>query len=383
MAQNKATIKYKRDGSDFRYVELANDLRKQLKEGKFNSGDRFYSVRWLMSKTQRSLPTVRSAISMLVEEGFLEPKHGSGYYVTKKIERHKGEGALKILVVLPSFATPSEPWFTGKILSGMIHTAELNKGIISFLQRSDPPYENFAVDIELEKILATEPDAIAWLHASPNDRPLLEKLKETGLPLLTTMREFKDLDIPFIGEDDLLYASMVLSPLRALGHRQLGIITGNPADGYYSSKIAALKDIGQALDVEVSESDLFYFRAKGKKEYDFHSSRIREFISERKTLTAILVLKSDGINPLINLMKTSFQTTLSKVSLIFNVLDGVSVPELPMGRQIATISPPLIQLGEYIFTMLKNKSYERPYPAVPRLIPVFRPGSSLKKPSFR
>lgn len=381
MGRNRTAYRQKRDGSDFRYIELANDLRKQLEEGKFKFGDRFYSLRGLMRKTDRSLPTVRSAMNILLDEGLIESKHGSGYYVTAKVERLRGEGAFKVTVTLPSFATPSRPWFTGKVLSGIMHAAEQNNGVISVLQRSDPPYDDRVADCEFEKIMSIEPDAIAWLHATSQDKPLLERFSATGLPLLTTMRAFHDLGIPFLREDDLLYASIVLTSLRTLGHRRLGIIAGNPGDNYYKSKIDALQDVGRSLDIEIREQDVFCFQARDKADYRFHATRLREYVSERKNISAILVLKSDAIHPLKILLQSSFRKAMSNISLIYNVLDGVTMPDMPAGETLATISPPFAEMGELIFTALKNMVDNVPDNGNLRIIPTFKAGSTLKRPA--
>ena len=47
------------------YLEIANRLRTQLLSGKFKPGQRFYSIRGLIKETQRSLPTVRTALALL------------------------------------------------------------------------------------------------------------------------------------------------------------------------------------------------------------------------------------------------------------------------------------------------------------------------------
>jgi len=70
--------------SDPRYLEIANKLRGLLMDGHFRPGQRFPSIRHLIRETKRSLPTVRSALECLVDEGLLEARLGSGFYVTKK-----------------------------------------------------------------------------------------------------------------------------------------------------------------------------------------------------------------------------------------------------------------------------------------------------------
>ena len=74
------------DGNDPYYLTIANQLREQLMAGTFKPGQRFYSIRGLIKETKRSLPTVRSALGLLIKDGLLEARQGSGYYVTSKVD---------------------------------------------------------------------------------------------------------------------------------------------------------------------------------------------------------------------------------------------------------------------------------------------------------
>jgi GntR family transcriptional regulator len=73
-------------GSTPLYLQLAARLREQIAQGEFAAGEALPSERDLCAHTQASRVTVRKAIQQLVEEGLLSRRHGSGTFVTQRIE---------------------------------------------------------------------------------------------------------------------------------------------------------------------------------------------------------------------------------------------------------------------------------------------------------
>jgi GntR family transcriptional regulator len=62
-------------------VQLYNDLRAQVQEGKFKPGDLFPAESELMHKYEVSRITVRSALDRLVKDGFIDRYPGRGSFV--------------------------------------------------------------------------------------------------------------------------------------------------------------------------------------------------------------------------------------------------------------------------------------------------------------
>ncbi|MBT0587659.1 GntR family transcriptional regulator [Alteromonas oceanisediminis] len=72
------------------YQKIANELRKQILRGQAPIGEAIPSERALREKTGASRVTVRKAIDKLIDEGLLFRKHGSGTFISERIE-HKGD----------------------------------------------------------------------------------------------------------------------------------------------------------------------------------------------------------------------------------------------------------------------------------------------------
>lgn len=69
------------------YVRLAAVLRERVQQGEFAVGDALPSERDIAERMSVSRVTVRNAIDLLMREGVLSRRHGSGTYVAPRIEQ--------------------------------------------------------------------------------------------------------------------------------------------------------------------------------------------------------------------------------------------------------------------------------------------------------
>lgn len=70
-----------------RYIQLANHLRTLIREGRLKAGEALPSERAIVAATNLSRVTIRKALELLVSEGVLTQRHGSGTYVNGEVER--------------------------------------------------------------------------------------------------------------------------------------------------------------------------------------------------------------------------------------------------------------------------------------------------------
>ncbi len=362
-------------------MEIAEDLRQRLLSGDFKPGQRFYSVRGLISETRRSLPTVRSALNILIKDGLLEARQGSGIYVTDQVAsaNRSKRGFHNFMAVIPSTSEPDEPWFTGKIGLGMINRANQDHSVVSFYKRRTPgDHSPDMVQQDLERVLAMRPDGIAWLHSRDEDAEILRELHRRRIPVVTTMRKIPGLDLPLIQEDNLVYASMVLSNFEARGHRRIGIVGRSTDDDYFSAKVAAFQQAAASFQIEVRAQDYFELSPPGSISHEEEDRALQKFLEEREDLSGLLILAATGVRPIMALQRGSFAKRMKRISLVLNVLDGVEVPTMPSGESLAAIYPPLEKLGEELVHQLSAAVRGESLQTLPRLVPVFRNGDSLK-----
>ena len=68
------------------YIKLAHRLRQQIEDGAISAGEALPSERDLCKIMGASRVTVRKAIELLIDEGLLSRRQGSGTYVTPRIQ---------------------------------------------------------------------------------------------------------------------------------------------------------------------------------------------------------------------------------------------------------------------------------------------------------
>jgi GntR family transcriptional regulator len=68
------------------YMQLAQQLREQIVDGRFGAGEALPSERDLCALMGASRVTVRKAIELLIDEGLLTRRQGSGTFVTPRIQ---------------------------------------------------------------------------------------------------------------------------------------------------------------------------------------------------------------------------------------------------------------------------------------------------------
>jgi len=101
-----------------RYIQLANWIRNLILEGSWKGGDALPSERSIVAATSLSRVTVRKAIELLVREGLLQQRHGSGTYVNDEDDRI--EQSLNVLTgfsedMLSLGHVPSAKWIEREV----------------------------------------------------------------------------------------------------------------------------------------------------------------------------------------------------------------------------------------------------------------------------
>ncbi|MFL8906260.1 GntR family transcriptional regulator [Helcococcus kunzii] len=79
------TQQFIKNGKQPLYVQIYEILYKKIKDGKFDSGEKLPGEKQLAEELSVSRGTLRQALLLLQEDGLIINKHGSGNFVTKKL----------------------------------------------------------------------------------------------------------------------------------------------------------------------------------------------------------------------------------------------------------------------------------------------------------
>ena len=84
------------------YIQIHDQLKKEIDEGKWEIGQRLPSERDLSTSFEVSRMTLRQAITLLVEEGVLERRVGSGTFVASTRVQEKMRGTTSFTEIIKS-----------------------------------------------------------------------------------------------------------------------------------------------------------------------------------------------------------------------------------------------------------------------------------------
>ena len=79
----------KKDSQKLKYSRLAEDLRGMILEGKIQAGEQLPSENVLSARYQISRHTVRKALSILENEGYIYAEHGKGTFCSELVRHTK------------------------------------------------------------------------------------------------------------------------------------------------------------------------------------------------------------------------------------------------------------------------------------------------------
>lgn len=333
------------NGNNPLYLQLAQELRRKIMTEGFEEGSRFYSIRQLMKDFDTSLATVRSAIELLTSEGLLQPREGSGLYVTRQVKSLRVNLIRNFLVVFPHFADTSEAWFTGRIVSGLLGRTRNLRDTFSFYKR----LQHLSSTEFTHHLLATQPKGVAWLHYVPSDFPFLEILEKRNIPIVTTMRQYKDW--PMIQEDNRLFAQVACKFLADQPVVKPLVVLRSISDPYYQRKYEAIQtEIGQMQRFSRYHRGLPFFELHPRNDSTREAMAVRlgRLLDQDRQTDCLLALDSEVIYPILRLLEGKHRDRLLQTTILYNVLAGDTIPELPGEMKFYRIEPPLEEVGYQI-----------------------------------
>lgn len=107
------------------YIQIHNQLKKDIEAGKWSIGDRIPSERELALNFEVSRMTLRQAVQTLVDEGILERRIGAGTYVANRKVQEKMSGVTSFTDLMTAQGkTPSNKTISFHIANPSLSEAE-------------------------------------------------------------------------------------------------------------------------------------------------------------------------------------------------------------------------------------------------------------------
>lgn len=233
----------KHEGQKLKYYTLSVDLKRMILDGDIQAGDRLPSENELASRYNISRHTVRKALAILENEGYIYAEHGKGTFCSELVRHSKTSRNIAVVTTyLSDYIFP-------KVVQG-IDSVMTEKGYSIILKntRNSRKAEARCLEELLQKdieglIIEPSKSEIFCKHIS-----LYERLERFGIPYVFIQACLEQVrDKPQVKMDDCKGGYLVTSHLISLGHRNiLGVFKADDTQGMerHRGYVQALQEAG-------------------------------------------------------------------------------------------------------------------------------------------
>ncbi|MGL4741310.1 MAG: GntR family transcriptional regulator [Sarcina sp.] len=354
---------------EYLYEKIYSDFIRKIETGVYKKGDKIPTEQELTKDFNVSRMTVKCAIKMLVDEGYIVRQSGVGSFVSKvsdnneKIEGEKEQEAKDKML--------------GFILGGLwscygidtfdgIYDRAHKLGYDLIVKKS---YENAQKEGEaLTRLvkMGVEGIIVVPVHGEYYSQELL-KLVVEGFPLVFIDRYLEGINIPVVGTDNIKASKEAIKYFIERGHKNIGIVTTKDGDtstlnerkrGY----VEALMESG--IDVKkdyIFDQYMNYFtQGDVEGQYNEYINNLCQYLELNKEITAI------------------FTTEYHTANIIKIALEKIG-KKIREDIEVICFDQPKIEIGKYEFTFVRQNERRMGELAIDTLIDVINKKKVDKK----
>jgi len=277
-----------------KYQMVADDLRMQIRGGKYVNAPALSTEFDIAREYQVSRQTVRQALSVLVQEGLIEKRQGSGSRILRREESGRGRYATVAVVMtyISDYIFPSILREVERVLSEHGCTPLL------FSTRNQVDNERkILTDLLTMPISGVLVEGSKTVLPNPN-LDLYQKFIDGGVPLVFIHATYSNLPyVLSVLDDNYNGGRMLVEYLREKGHTHIaGIFKNDDLQGLqrYEGYTAALRDLGLPLD----DRRVFWYNT-GLKERLLNGAPMDEVFRALEGCTAVVCYNDEIANRLV------------------------------------------------------------------------------------
>jgi GntR family transcriptional regulator of arabinose operon len=271
-----------------KYQKLRDYIIETINSGQVVVGDKIFSENELADKFDMSRNTVRQAIGELVNEGWLYRIQGKGTFVSGRpeIKPQKAKAVGVITTYLSDYIFPS-------IIKGIDNVlTENGYSLVLSCTYNMHDKERACLENLLNQNISgliVEPTK----SALPNPNiDLYNKFSDLGIPVLFIHGSYKELDCPYVVEDDTEAGYIATRHLIDLGHNKIGcIFKMDDIQGHY--RFAGFQKAHKEAGLRISDSRTFWFETS---EVDFKFKSYRGQLQNLLAECTAIVCYNDQIS---------------------------------------------------------------------------------------
>lgn len=270
----------KNNGKDLKYLKLIEILKKMILEGKIDAGDKLPSENELSKEYQVSRHTVRKALAILENEGYVYAVHGKGTFCSELVRHTKTSKNIAVITTyLSDYIFPSVIQGIDSVLTQNGYSILLKNTGNSRQTEARCLEELLQKDIE-GLIIEPSKSEIFCRHTS-----LYEKMDQYNIPYVFIQGCFDQMrEKPWVLMNDYQGGYLVTNYLISLGHRNiLGVFKADDLQGKerHRGYVRAL----QEADILYDPENVIWFHTEDRTFKPF--LQIQELLKRGRSFTAV------------------------------------------------------------------------------------------------
>lgn len=294
--------------ASFKYKQVADKIKQMISDGTYLVGQRIPTEPELCDSFGVGRQTIRKAVTVLEEEGYLKRVQGSGTYVCEQEEKEE------LTTVSTRIVSDNNKSIALVMMNNKSYIfVDVMNGITSYLSEKGYALNIYITDgcyeterQILEKLLAEPPAGILLEPVRSGIRsvntPLFEKI-EKSIPCLLIHSDGMEM-FPRVRLNDNLGAKQLTEHIISYGHQKIGtLFTFDECTGQsrYMGVLSALSEHGMKLDSENSLWTVYdkmgdFFEGNKRMELEAMLDRVTAVIchDDRVAYNVIKLLEAKG-----------------------------------------------------------------------------------------
>jgi GntR family transcriptional regulator of arabinose operon len=327
-----------------KYIQIMEDLKESILTGQVQPGDKLPSENQLSREYQVSRQTVRKAVAMLEQAGYVYAEHGRGTFCSELVRHTKTS---KNIVVITTYLSD---YIFPRIIQGIDEVLSRNGYSIILKNTGNSRAREAKI---LEELLQKDIDGMiiepSKSHIYCRHMNLYEKLDEYRIPYVFIQGCFSQMSHkPHVLMDDCKGGYMITRYLTELGHKHIvGVFKSDDTQGQNRHKgyVKALQEANVLYDPE----RVVWFYTEDRTIHPYQA--IRLMVEQGKPMDAVVCYNDQIAREVVRALRDCGLRVPEDVSV--TGYDNSQVANVS-GLTLTTIKHPQEQLGEMAAELLLN-----------------------------
>ncbi len=350
------------ESNGLKYNQIAEDLKALIFSDSIQAGDKLPSENALSKQYQVSRQTVRKAIALLEDAGYVYAEHGRGTFCSELVKHSRqSKNIAVVMTYLSDYIFPQVIEGIDKVLT------EQGYSIILKNTKNSRSREAMCLEELLQKDIDGMIIEPSKSHIFCRHTNLYKKLDEFQIPYVFIQGRYSQMaDHPHVLMDDMMGGYRITKYLIEQGHKHIvGVFKSDDSQGQNRHKgyVKALQESGLLYNPD----DVIWFYTEDRGIHPYTS--ICQMVQEGRALDGVVCYNDQIAMEVIRALRDSGRSVPEDVSV--TGYDNSQVVN-SYGLQLTTIVHPQEKLGEMaadmLFDMIRGGAGERHIMIQPQLV---------------